>query len=122
MEGAGQLERVTWFDKNNGETSTHNIGHVFVMTGASPRTGWLEGCVALDDKGFILTGRDLTLGADSAPNLSWPLTRPPQLFETSLPGVFAVGDVRAGSVKRVASGVGEGAIAVSLVHHALAEV
>jgi thioredoxin reductase (NADPH) len=89
------------------------------MAGASPRTDWLRGCLALDDKGFILTGRDL----DPMPKeFGWMLDRPPQMLETSLPGVFAVGDVRANSVKRVASAVGEGAIAVSLVHRTLAEL
>ena len=89
------------------------------MAGASPRTEWLRGCLALDDKGFILTGRDLDT-ATGAP--AWTLARPPQMLETSLPGVFAVGDVRSGNVKRVASAVGEGAIAVHLVHRALAEL
>jgi thioredoxin reductase (NADPH) len=89
------------------------------MAGASPRTDWLRGCLALDDKGFILTGRDLDAAA-GAP--AWPLPRSPQMLETSLPGVFAVGDVRSGNVKRVASAVGEGAIAVHLVHRALAEL
>src|SRR5437879_12903435 len=82
------------------------------MAGASPRTEWLRGCIALDDKGFILTGRDLDT-ATGAP--VWALDRSPQMLETSLPGVFAVGDVRSGTVKRVASAVGEGAIAVTLV-------
>ena len=91
------------------------------MTGASPRTEWLRGCVALDNKGFILTGRDLDVATDLAPPFAWPLTRSPQMLETSLPGVFAVGDVRSGNVKRVASAVGEGAIAIHLVHRALAE-
>ncbi len=91
------------------------------MTGASPRTEWLKGCVALDDKGFILTGRDIE-GPATAPFLAWSRSRPPQMLETSLPGVFAVGDVRAGNVKRVASAVGEGAIAIHLVHRALAEL
>jgi thioredoxin reductase (NADPH) len=118
LDGGAQLERVTWQDKLNGRTSVHAIRHVFVMAGASPRTEWLRGCVALDDKGFILTGRDLDT-ATGAP--LWALARPPQMLETSLPGVFAVGDVRAGNVKRVASAVGEGAIAVHLVHRALAE-
>ena len=80
-----------------------------------------SGCLALDSKGFILTGRDLDASAEFAPPLAWPLTRPPQMLETSLPGVFAVGDVRSGNVKRVASAVGEGAIAIHLVHRAMAE-
>ncbi len=114
LEGNGHLERVTWRNNQTGETSSHDIRHIFVMAGASPRTDWLRGCVALDPKGFILTGRDLD-------DVVWPLDRRPQMLETSLPGVFAVGDVRAGNVKRVASAVGEGAIAIHLVHRALAE-
>jgi thioredoxin reductase (NADPH) len=117
----GELKCVTWRDKSTGKTSTREICHVFLMTGASPRTDWLQGCVALDEKGFILTGRDIPTphNGDSSP--AWRLTRPPQMFETSLPSVFAVGDVRAGNVKRVASAVGEGAIAIYMVHRALAE-
>jgi len=122
LEGDTRLERVTWRDSATGETSTHDIRHVFLMTGASPRTDWLKGCLALDDKGFILTGRDLDAAAGLAPSAAWPLSRLPQMLETSLPGVFAVGDVRSGNVKRVASAVGEGAIAVHLVHRALAEM
>ncbi|MGA9980466.1 MAG: FAD-dependent oxidoreductase [Candidatus Sulfotelmatobacter sp.] len=121
LEGDTQLERVTWLDKASGETSTHDIRHVFIMAGASPRTEWLQGCVAMDDKGFILTGRDLDHPAGAAAPTAWPLTRAPQMLETSLPAVFAVGDVRSGNVKRVASAVGEGAIAVHLVHRALAD-
>ena len=118
LEGDAHLERVTWHDKS-GATESHPIRHVFIMAGVSPRTDWLRGCLALDDKGFILTGRDL----DPMPKeFGWILHRPPQMLETSLPGVFAVGDVRANSVKRVASAVGEGAIAVSLVHRTLAEL
>jgi len=119
LDGDAQLERVTWRDKNTGETSIHDIRHLFIMAGASPRTEWLNGCLALDRKGFILTGRDLD------PVLSdfhWPLQRVPLMLETSMPGVFAVGDVRAQSVKRVASAVGEGSIAISLVHRVLAEL
>jgi thioredoxin reductase (NADPH) len=119
LEGDAHLERVTWHDKSSGETSTREIRHVFIMAGASPRTEWLRGCVALDNKGFILTGRDLD-GATEPP--VWSLARPPQMLETSRPGVFAVGDVRSGNVKRVASAVGEGAIAIHLVHRALAEL
>ena len=116
------FERVTWRDGTTGETSTHAIRHVFVMTGASPGTEWLKGCLALDDKGFIRTGRDLDGANGANPALAWPLSRPPQMLETSLPGVFAVGDARSGNVKRVASAVGEGAIAVHLVHRTLTEM
>jgi thioredoxin reductase (NADPH) len=119
LEGTGHLERVKWQDKATGETSVHEIRHVFVMAGASPRTEWLKGCLAMDAKGFILTGRDLeTLSSGPV----WPLERGPLMLETSLPGVFAVGDVRANNVKRVASAVGEGSIAINLVHRALAEL
>lgn len=119
LDGDTQLERVTWQDKNTGEISTHDIRHVFIMTGASPRTDWLNGCLALDNKGFILTGRDLD---PVAHDFKWPLSRVPLMLETSLPGVFAVGDVRAGNVKRVASAVGEGSISIYLVHRVLAEL
>jgi thioredoxin reductase (NADPH) len=119
LDGDTQLERVTWRDNRTGEISTHDIRHVFIMAGASPRTEWLEGCVALDNKGFILTGRDLD---PVIQNYHWPLQRVPLMLETSLPGVFAVGDVRAGNVKRVASAVGEGSISIYLVHRVLAEL
>ena len=120
MEGGEHLERVTWQDKKTGESSTHDIRHVFMMTGATPHTDWLKGCLALDNKGFVLTGYDLDRA--TLQELGWPLSRPPLLLETSLPGVFAVGDIRSGNVKRVASAVGEGSIAIHLVHHALAEL
>jgi thioredoxin reductase (NADPH) len=122
LEGDDHLERVGWVDKKTGEASTHAVRHVFVMAGASPRTEWLQDCLALDDKGFILTGRDLETTLRSQGSTAWPLARAPQMLETSLPGVFAVGDVRAGNVKRVASAVGEGAISVHLVHRTLAEL
>jgi thioredoxin reductase (NADPH) len=121
LEGGSSLERVVWQDKETGEISTHLIQHVFLMTGALPRTEWLRGCVALDDKGFILTGRDADTAGPNA-NTKWPLARAPQMLETSLPGVFAAGDARAGNVKRVASAVGEGAISVYMVHRALADL
>jgi thioredoxin reductase (NADPH) len=122
LEGDSCLERVTWTDKQTGEVTTRDIRHVFIMAGASPRTDWLRGCIALDDKGFILTGRDLDFLSGSDAGFVWPMARPPQMLETSLPGVFAVGDVRSGNVKRVASAVGEGAISVHLVHRVLAEL
>ncbi len=121
LKGDMELKKVTWLDSTTGEKSEHEIRHVFIMAGASPRTEWLQGCVALDSNGFILTGRDLNASAGLIPPSAWPLTRSPQMLETSLPGVFAVGDVRAGNVKRVASAVGEGAIAIHLVHRSLAE-
>ena len=119
VEGGNHLNSVYWRNSQTGQTEKHEIRHIFVMTGADPNTGWLDGCVMLDSKGFIKTGSDL-----SPENLSaagWPLTRQPYLLETSLPGVFAAGDVRGGSIKRVASGVGEGSVAISFVHKVLQE-
>ena len=119
LEGDRHLEGVRWRDSRRQAVETRDIRHVFVMTGALPSTGWLAGCLALDSKGFIKTGPALSPEDLAAAN--WPLTRSPHLLETSLPGVFAVGDVRAGNVKRVASAVGEGAIAIAFVHQALRE-
>ncbi len=122
LEGDTHLEGVRWTDRKSGESTTKPIRHVFVMTGATPRTEWLRGCLALDESGFVLTGRDLDASLDPQSSSAWTLARAPYMLETSLPGVFAVGDVRSGNVKRVASAVGEGAIAVHLVHRALADV
>ncbi len=119
LEGENHLERVQWRDNRTGSVETHDIRHVFTMTGASPSTAWLEECVVLDEKGFIKTGPDLS--ADDLAGARWPLARQPYLMETSLPGIFAVGDVRSGNVKRAAAAVGEGSIAVSFVHRVLAE-
>jgi thioredoxin reductase (NADPH) len=119
LEGNGHLERVGWRDSESGQVETQAIRHVFTMTGAVPSTHWLDGCLALDAKGFIKTGPDL-LPEDLAA-ARWPLARPPHLLETSRPGVFAIGDVRAGSLKRVASAVGEGSIAIAAVHQVLHE-
>ena len=119
LEGGNHLERVTFRDNRTGEVVTCDCRNVFSMTGAVPSTGWLDGCVSLDDKGFIKTGP--ALSADDLAAAEWPLERDPHLFETNLPGVFAVGDVRAGNIKRVASAVGEGSIAVSFVHQVLSE-
>jgi thioredoxin reductase (NADPH) len=117
LAGEPDLDRVTCQHKRTGERITRPVRHVFMMTGASPNTEWLGGCVAVDDKGFVKAGADL------APNdlAGWPLSRAPYHFETSLPGVFAVGDVRSTSVKRVASAVGEGSICIQMVHKVLAE-
>jgi len=120
LAGEDHLECVTWRDNATGQLLTHDIRHVFLMTGASPRTDWLQGCLALDGKGFILTGRDID--PDTLSGAGWSLGRHPQMLETSLPGVFAVGDVRSGNVKRVASAVGEGSMAISLVHRTLGEM
>ena len=114
LEGNGDLERIRWRSAEAAASETHPIRHLFLMTGACPNTTWLQGCLALDGKQFVKTG--VELGED------WPLDgRAPYLLETSVPGVFAVGDVRAGSVKRVASAVGEGSMAVQFVHQVLAE-
>jgi thioredoxin reductase (NADPH) len=117
--GDDHLETVEWRHSKTRETEAHSITALFSMIGAVPNSGWLDGCVACDDEGFIKTGPDLS--AEDLNQAKWPLLRAPYLLETSLPGVFAVGDVRAGNVKRVASAVGEGSIAVSFVHQVLAE-
>jgi thioredoxin reductase (NADPH) len=117
LEGNGHLERVRWSDDRTGRVESNDIRHVFMMTGALPNTAWVNRCVALDDKGFIKTGPELS--PDDLSAAGWPLARPPYLLETSRPGVFAVGDVRAGNIKRVASAVGEGSIAVAFVHQVL---
>ena len=119
LHGDERLEAVTIQNREAGSETREPIRHVFVMMGARPNTGWLNGCVTVDANGFIKTGSNLT--ADDLATARWPLTRAPHLLETSLPGVFAVGDVRCGNVKRVASAVGEGSIAVSFVHQVLRE-
>ena len=117
VTGTAHLESIEWKDDSSGVVVTTPIRHVFVMAGAAPRTEWLEDSFLLDKKGFVVTGPDLV----EFENFQWPLSRSPLLLETSVPGIFAVGDTRAGSVKRVASAVGEGAMAVHLVHRFLAE-
>ena len=117
-DGTDHLESVHWKNEQTGAVEGGDIRHVFVMTGAVPNTQWLNGCLALDAHGFIRTGSDLEV-ADLR-EARWTLSRAPHLLETSLPGVFAVGDVRGGSVKRVASAVGEGSIVISFVHRVLA--
>ena len=119
LEGGNRLERVNWQNNLTGHEETKSIAHVFVMTGAEPNTGWLDQCVVLDSKGFIKTGPELS--QEELIEARWPLARRPYLLETSLPGVLAAGDVRAGNVKRVASAVGEGSIAISFVHQVLKE-
>jgi thioredoxin reductase (NADPH) len=117
VTGTAHLESIKWKDHSLGLEETRPIRHVFVMAGAAPRTEWLEDSFVLDKGGFVVTGPDLV----GCKNFQWLLTRAPLLLETSVPGIFAVGDTRAGSVKRVASAVGEGAMAVHLVHRFLAE-
>src|SRR5258705_8722550 len=108
---AKSVERESRLAIQTGETESRNIPHLFSMIGAVPNSAWLGGCVACDPVGFIKTGIDLT--PEDLARAEWPLSRAPYLLETSLPGVFAVGDIRGGNVKRVASAVGEGSISVS---------
>jgi thioredoxin reductase (NADPH) len=119
LEGSDRLERVTWHDAADAKDTTSDIRHVFSMTGAVPNTRWLQGCVPLDDRGFVRAGSDLR--PEDLLATRWSLPRAPYLMEAGIPGVFAVGDVRSGSVKRVASAVGEGSISVQLVHRVLQE-
>ncbi|MFD7444848.1 FAD-dependent oxidoreductase [Streptomyces sp. NPDC059909] len=116
-DGEGHLERLTLRDNRSGSDTTVDAAWLFVFIGAEPQTQWLEGVVARDGRGFVLTGPDLPAAGSRSPR--WPLARAPYHLETSVPGVFAAGDVRAESVKRVASAVGEGAMAVTLVHRYL---
>jgi thioredoxin reductase (NADPH) len=120
LVGADRLERVTWKHLDTGNLTTKPIGSLFLMTGADPNTKWLAGCLLLDDKQFVKTGADLT--PEELLTVRWPLSRRPYLMETTVPGVFCVGDARSGSVKRVASAVGEGSICVQLVHRVLQEL
>src|SRR4030095_15662800 len=119
LDGADRLETLTWRNSLSGESGTEKIACLFSMIGAVPNSRWLKGCLALDEKSYVKTGPDLTKGELN--EWKWPLSRTPLFLETSLPGVFAVGDIRSGSVKRVASAVGEGSIAISLVHRVLGE-
>ncbi len=113
--GTDHLEKLTLVDRRTGDTEEVGCGRMFIFIGAAPRTEWLEGVLARDDHGFILTGPDLRNVC------GWTLDRPPHHLETSVPGVFVAGDVRADSAKRVAAAVGEGSMAVMLVHRYLAE-
>jgi len=119
LEGEDHLEAVRWRNNQTGDVEEHAIRQVFLMLGGIPNTAWLDNCVALDANGFIRTGPDLS--PEDLHAAAWPLARRPFLLETSLPRVFAVGDVRSRSVKRVASAVGEGSIAISFVHQVLQE-
>jgi thioredoxin reductase (NADPH) len=114
VQGNGHLERLALRDMAAGSTEIVDAGQLFIFIGAAPGTQWLDGVVARDDHGFVLAGPDLSLD-----ETGWPLDRPPYHLETSVPGVFVAGDVRAESAKRVASAVGEGAMAVMFVHRYL---
>jgi thioredoxin reductase (NADPH) len=115
--GDGRLEQLTLRDIGSGHSELVDAQWLFVFIGAAPLTDWLDGTVARDERGFILAGPDLT--TDGRPPAGWDLDRPPYHLETSVPGVFVAGDARAESAKRVASAVGEGAMAVMLVHRYL---
>ena len=118
--GEARLEEISLYCSETGETTSVAASYLFIFIGAQPRTDWLEGVVERDDKGFILTGVELKRNGKLP--VGWPLQRDPTLLETNVPGVFAVGDVRKGSVKRVASGVGEGSIAIQFVHQYLSDL
>jgi len=118
-QGDGHLERLTLADRDSGVTEEVSSNWLFVFIGATPRTEWLGPDVARDDKGFIITGQDLSAAGRVQ---HWPLPRPPFTLETSVPGVFAAGDVRLDSMKRVAWAVGEGAMSIYLVHRYLATI
>jgi len=110
LEGSTHLERIRWRTES-GLKSIHEIHHLFLMTGADPNTAWLGSCLSLDSQRFIKTGADVAA--------EWPLSRASFPLETSLPGIFAVGDIRADSIKRVAAAVGEGSMAVQFVQQVL---
>jgi thioredoxin reductase (NADPH) len=116
----GRLSGLTLKDRTSGATATVPATALFVLIGAEPHTGWLPETIKRDRWGFVVTGTDLL--ADGQPPPGWPLDRPPKMLETSLPGVFAAGDVRHGSTNRVAGAVGEGSVAIRLVHEYLLEV
>jgi thioredoxin reductase (NADPH) len=118
--GGDHLESIDVKNSDTGEVKNHHARSLFIFIGAQPRTNWLEGVVERDEYGFILAGPDLM--RDGKRPKGWPLDRDPFLLETSVPGIFVAGDVRHGSIKRVASGVGEGSIAISFIHQHLSRV
>jgi thioredoxin reductase (NADPH) len=118
LDGVDQLDGVTWRTAD-GAAERQAIRHVFLMTGALPCTPWLNSCIALNGKGFVRTGSDLR--SEDLPPAKWQNGRQPEYFETNVPGIFAVGDVRSGSVKRVAAAVGEGSACIQQVHRVLHE-
>jgi thioredoxin reductase (NADPH) len=117
-QGDGHLERLVLCDGRSGQSRTVAASAMFIFIGAQPRTDWLGEAIVRDPRGFVVTGADLV--RDGQRPAGWALPRDPYHLESSLPGVFAAGDVRADSLKRVASAVGEGAAAVALVHRYLA--
>jgi thioredoxin reductase (NADPH) len=120
VKGEGRIQHIRIVDRTTEETEEVPASALFIFIGATPRTDWLEGVVERDERGFVLAGPDLP--RDSGRVKSWPLERDPFLLEASVPGIFVAGDVRHGSIKRVASGVGEGSIAVSFIHQYLADL
>jgi thioredoxin reductase (NADPH) len=120
VDGDDRLRSISITCDTSGETQSIAASALFIFIGAEPCTGWLDGVVERDSRGFVLTGPDLM--HDGKPPKNWPLERDPGLLETNVPGIFAVGDVRHGSIKRVASGVGEGSVAIQFVHQYLSKV
>ena len=117
--GETRLEAISVLCSTSGEINMVPASSLFIFIGAEPKTAWLGDAIERDSKGFILSGSDLVRNGKRPPG--WPLARDPGLLETSVPGVFAAGDVRRGSVKRVASGVGEGSIAIQFIHQYLGD-
>ena len=120
VEGEEHLESISIKNSETGDSETTAVGSLFIFIGAAPRTEWLDGVIERDERGFVLSGPDLMRNGKRPKN--WTEDRDPYLLETSVPGIFVAGDVRHGSVKRVASGVGEGSIAVQFIHQYLAKV
>jgi thioredoxin reductase (NADPH) len=121
VKGKERRESVIVYNSKNEENTTFRISSIFIFIGAQPRTDWLADVIERDRNGFTLTGPDLIPNRNSRPQ-GWRVDREPFLLETNIPVVFAAGDVRLGSVKRVASGVDEGAIAIQFVHQYLTKV
>jgi len=120
VHGEDHLETITIACRSSGDTREVPASGLFIFIGAEPRTAWLDSAVERDERGFILTGQDLL--HDGKRPKGWSADRDPGLLETNVPGVFAVGDVRHGSIKRVASGVGEGSVAIQFVHQYLSKI
>jgi thioredoxin reductase (NADPH) len=122
VDGREHVEQVTLRDRLTGESRTEPTGAVFILIGADAKTGWLPATIVRDERGYVCTGRDMleVIESQGGGAATWTLERDPYLLETSVPGVFAAGDVRHGSIKRCASGVGEGSMSIAFVHHYLA--